>query len=375
MAAGLAVLEGMAGLNVKTLTIPGDTSVSDRKIEEIKDRVQGSGLIIAVGAGTINDFGKYVSMLTGIPYWAVPTAPSMNGYTSSIAAVKVKGVKRTLPAPPPPRIYVNPAVIKNSPPVLRQAGFCDILAKSVSDFDWQTESLLFNGSYCHLPAAIVAEQEHRYLEHPKNIARGEENAVMGLFEGLLLSGAAMTLAGSSAPASGGEHLISHFLDMREVITGRKPALHGLQVGAGVILSSVCYRMLAELDEKDLPGKAGENIEKDAQGIKPTWGRLASEVEHQFRKKQERLLAFDDLLPQNWPQLKQIFHKVGKPEYFLELIRKTGFEMNLPALDLTRDEFVLAALSGRTIRDRITVLDLAAQTGVLSEAVNFTLEMF
>ena len=87
------------------LKLPGDSSVTDILAEKIYDESSGHDLILAVGAGTINDLGKYVSGQSGIPYWAVPSAPSMNGYTSSIAAVKVKGVKRTLPAPPPPFIF------------------------------------------------------------------------------------------------------------------------------------------------------------------------------------------------------------------------------------------------------------------------------
>jgi glycerol-1-phosphate dehydrogenase [NAD(P)+] len=103
-------------------------------------------MILAVGAGTINDLGKYAAGRQGRPYWVFPTAPSMNGYTSAIAAIKVEGVKRTLPAPPPRFIYIDPDIIGGAPLKLIQSGYCDILAKSVSDVDWQIESLLFSGS-------------------------------------------------------------------------------------------------------------------------------------------------------------------------------------------------------------------------------------
>jgi len=298
----------------------------------------------------------------------------MNGYTSSIAAVKVKGVKRTLPAPPPQFIYVDPQVIKNSPLKLRQAGFCDVLAKSVSDFDWQTESLLFNGTYCSLPSAIVNEPESKYINRPEKIHQGDVETVLGLFEGLLFSGIAMSLAGSSAPASGGEHLISHFLDMRASLTGKEPNLHGLQVGAGVVLSAVCYQRLAALEEKDLKNSAKKIFETDARKIPSIWGSLASEVEKQFLNKRDRLLQFDTMLPPNWSKLKALFSKVRAPDFFVDLIRRTGFEMTLPALGISKDEFFLAAISARTIRDRITVLDISAHTGILKNAAAETIEM-
>ena len=89
------------------LKLPGDSSVTDILVEKIHGEISEHDLILSVGAGTINDLAKYASNQSGIPYWAVPTACSMNGYTSSIAAVKVKGVKRTLPAKPPPLIFRN----------------------------------------------------------------------------------------------------------------------------------------------------------------------------------------------------------------------------------------------------------------------------
>ncbi len=219
---------------------------TDHLAEIIETASHDKSLIISVGSGTVNDLGKYVASQKEIDFWTMPTAPSMNGYTSGIAAIKVKGVKRTLPAAPPRRIYVLPDVIQHAPLKLRQAGFCDVLAKVVSDIDWQCESLLASDSYCGLPASMMSAVEKTYSKFPEDIGRGDKSAVMGLFKGLLLSGVAMSLAGSSAPASGGEHLVSHFWDMREPMSGREPELHGLQVGVGIILSTACYKRLAQL---------------------------------------------------------------------------------------------------------------------------------
>ncbi|MCJ7498682.1 iron-containing alcohol dehydrogenase [bacterium] len=376
LAAGALVSELLEKRSVvfKPVTLPGDPVATDKLADEIHDLSIGHSLIIAVGAGTINDLGKYVSDKRGIPYWSVPTAPSMNGYTSSIAAIKVKGVKRTLPALPPQFIYVDPRVIQDSPLKLRQAGFCDVLAKSVSDFDWRIESLLLDGAYCSLPSAIASEPESKYIDHPEKILRGDQEAVLGLFEGLLFSGVAMSLAGSSAPASGGEHLISHFLDMRESLTGVKPNLHGLQVGAGVVLSAVCYQKLASLEEKELKNSGKEIFEADARKIPSVWGSLASEVEKQFLKKRDRLMQFDSLLPANWTELKTLFGRIRTPDFFVDLIRRTGLEMTLPSLGISKDEFYLAATSARTIRDRITVLDISAHAGILEDAASETIEM-
>lgn len=348
---------------------------TDQLVEIIQATSRDKVLIISVGSGTINDLGKYSADRNGIDFWCLPTAPSMNGYTSSIAAIKVKGVKGTIPATPPKRIYVIPEVIQQAPLKLRQAGFCDVLAKVVSDIDWQCESLLFSGSYCGLPASMMAVVEHSYSEHPEEIGRGDESAVMGLFNGLLLSGVAMSLAGSSAPASGGEHLVSHFWDMREPISGREPELHGLQVGVGIILSTACYNRLAQLNKADLPHQQAEHtFAATAARIPEIWGPYADEVAKQFNNKRNALLQFDTLLPQSWDELQGLFRQVRSPKYFADLFARTGAPFNLEAFRLTKEEFLLAALNSRAIRERITVLDLAAHAQVLEAATEDSLQL-
>ena len=375
-AAGARIAELLENHSVpfRLVKLPGDSVATDTLADRIFDYSGGQGVIIAAGGGTMNDLGKYVAERRGIPFWSVPTAPSMNGYTSSIVAIKIKGVKKTLPSLPPRYIYVDPKVIQNSPLRLRQAGFCDVLAKSVSDYDWQAESLLFSGTYCALPSAIASEAESGYINNPGKILQGDRQTVMGLFEGLLFSGVAMSLAGSSAPASGGEHLISHFLDMRETVTGVKPNLHGLQVSTGIVLSAACYRRLAALETKDLKPAARKAFEADAARIPFIWGDLGPEVEKQFLNKRDRLLQFDTRLPENWDKLKTLFAKVRTPDFFLDLFHRVGLDMKLSSLGIPEEEFLLGAMSARTIRDRITVLDLSAHTGILEEAARETMEM-
>ena len=374
--AGLSVIEALNTSEVayQVLTLPGDIHLTDELAADVKRQAENFPLIIAVGSGTINDLGKYTAQQMLIPYWCVPTAPSMNGYTSSIAAVKVAGVKRTLPSAPPAAIYANPEVLRNAPLLLRQAGYCDVMAKAVSDVDWQIESLLFAGSYCALPSTIVAQSEHRYINQPEGVATGERRAVDALFHGLLISGIAMSLAGSSAPASGGEHLLSHFWDLREESTGRIPELHGLQVGAGIIMSAVCYEKLRQIKMKALHPVAEQNFSKDAEKIQDLWQAFAPEVRKRFQLKKALLLQFNDFLPQKWPEILPLLASVPPARVFLERIRRTGYPMTVSALKLKPEEFMLAALNGRTIRERITVLDLAAHAGVLEAAAEDALQL-
>ncbi|MEW6267200.1 MAG: iron-containing alcohol dehydrogenase [Thermodesulfobacteriota bacterium] len=353
----------------QVLTFSGRISANEERVDQVIDRSRRHGLIVSVGAGTINDLGKFAATKRGLPFWTAPTAPSMNGYTSAIAAIKVAGVKRTLPASPPEFIYNDPDVIRHAPLDLRQAGYCDVMAKSVSDIDWRIESLLFSGSYCSLPASIVVQGESGFRDYPEKIQAGDPEAIQALQNGLLASGISMLLAGSSAPASGGEHLFSHFLDMREPLTGRTPKLHGWQVAAGIVLSAASYKNLAALDRADLKHLGETAYDRDFKGIRPTWGETAAEVEKRFDLKRPQLLQLEKLLPPNWEKIQRLCGQVRGPEYYLHLFRRTGFPLTLDSLDLSEDEFLLAALSARTIRERLTVLDLAAQLGVLEQTAH------
>jgi glycerol-1-phosphate dehydrogenase [NAD(P)+] len=370
-AAGLRVEELFQEMSLphQILTFEGRISATEERVDEVIDQSRSHDIIVSVGAGTINDLGKFAATKRNIPFWTVPTAPSMNGYTSAIAAIKMAGVKRTIPATPPEFIYNDPEVICNAPLDLRQAGYCDVMAKSVSDIDWQIESLLFSGSYCSLPASIVVQGESGFRDVPEKIRQGEPQAILALQNGLLASGISMLLAGSSAPASGGEHLFSHFLDMREPITGRTPKLHGLQVAGGIVLSAACYEKLASLGQTDLKPMGEIAYERDFKTIRPTWGDTAAEVEKRFDLKQPQLLQLNKILPTNWDKIKKLCAQVKGPAYYLDLFRRTGFPMTLSSLDLTKDEFLLAALTARTIRERLTVLDLAAQLGMLEQTAH------
>lgn len=363
------------GVDVRELLLGEQPHADDLTVDRVRAACGAAALVISVGSGTVNDLGKYSAHHEEIDFWTMPTAPSMNGYTSGIAAIKVKGVKRTLPALPPKRIYVIPEVIQQAPLKLRQSGFCDVLAKVVSDIDWQSESLLFSDSYCALPAHMMHEVEHSYSDCPEAIGRGDREATIGLFNGLLISGVAMSLAGSSAPASGGEHLVSHFWDMREPLTGREPELHGLQVGLGIILSTACYRLLAGLEAGALAGgRAAPAFAETRARIPDIWGPFGAEVTKQFDNKRDALLQFDALLPSRWNELRPLFEQVRRPEYFVDLFTRVGAPFSLEAFDLSRDEFVLAALNARAIRERITVLDFAAHAGVLEAAIEESLAL-
>ncbi|HSW02571.1 MAG TPA: iron-containing alcohol dehydrogenase [Sedimentisphaerales bacterium] len=207
--------------------------------------------VVAVGSGVINDLSKWASFELGIPYVVVATAESMNGYSSANVAPTIAGVKMLIEAKPPLAVVADPVVIEGAPHEMTAAGFGDTIAKHQSNGDWAMNSLLLDEHHCGFCAGIARDIEPLYLDHPEHIRDHRPQAVEGLFEALFWTGAAMTLMGTSIPASGGEHLLSHTLDMMAEVRGETHDLHGRQVGVGTVLSAALFERVLAVESPDV----------------------------------------------------------------------------------------------------------------------------
>ncbi len=255
--AGRAVEESLErdGLPFERVTLspkPGehDPIADDDRIEELRLRLVEDPrpvALVAVGAGTINDVAKMACHKANIPYAVVATAPSMNGYTSAIAAILSQGVKTTVPCRAPILCMADLDVMAQSPYRMIASGFGDLLSKPVSNADWRLSHRLLDTVHSADTMALV-EQGFAFLEGvAPRLPLRDVDAVGRLTATLCISGMAMAVAGSSAPASGGEHLISHYIDMTHFAFGDPHDFHGCQVGVATITTAALYEKLTALD--------------------------------------------------------------------------------------------------------------------------------
>jgi glycerol-1-phosphate dehydrogenase [NAD(P)+] len=186
--------------------------------------------VIAVGSGVITDLTRYAAELANRGFVSVPTAASMDGYASSVAALELDELKVTLPARAPEAIFADPATIAAAPAELTRAGLGDLLGKASARTDWLAAHLLYGELYCEAVDARVLRPLREAARRAGAVLAGEREAVEGLLEGLLQSGIAMAMRGSSRPASGCEHHASHFWDLLAGRGLRPHFAHGLQVG-------------------------------------------------------------------------------------------------------------------------------------------------
>ncbi len=207
----------------------------------------GAQVLVAVGSGTVHDITRYCAYEKGLPFISCPTAASVDGFCSSVAAMTWEGAKKTLTAVAPHLVLADLNVIAKAPLYLARSGFGDMIGKYIALTDWRMARILTGEFYCERIAGIMEEATKAILDSAPLIAAGDQGAYEHLTAGLLLSGIAMQMMGNSRPASGGEHHISHFIEMEPDGVGVKNrALHGEKVGVGTLLAAAEYHRLAAL---------------------------------------------------------------------------------------------------------------------------------
>lgn len=353
-----------SGLAGKAWLLPPHPHADEETADRVAEAAAGASGLVAVGSGTINDLGKCAAESLGCEFAILATASSMNGYASAIAAIVARGLKTTRPARPARVIVLDTEILAAAPKALTRAGLGDLISKPVSDTDWWLSDRLEGTGYDTLPGAIVEHAVRRATASAAGLMKGDATAHMALAEALVLSGVAMVVAGSSAPASGGEHLLSHLWDMEALQAGREVRLHGAQVGVATCISAALYQRLIRLKRPDFRSPGAWAVEEAR--IRKDHGRLADTILDQARRKHaraEQRLAF---LRDRWAELRDEMAERALPtpaEVRAPLVA-CGAPNTLADLGTDRADGARVLRLARDIRDRVTVLDLGFDLGIL-----------
>lgn len=219
-----------AGFDVNTAIIKNPTMEEVMNVERISREVHAS-LLLGVGGGKSIDIAKLASVHLDLPFISVPTAASHDGIVSSRASVVKE--KRTVSeaAHTPYAVVADTAIIAAAPYRLLAAGCGDIISNYTAVWDWELAHRLRSEPFSEYASIISKMTAKILIESAEAIKPGLEESAWTVVKALVASGVAMSIAGSSRPASGSEHKFSHALD--EIAP--KPALHGEQCGVGTIM--------------------------------------------------------------------------------------------------------------------------------------------
>lgn len=253
-AAGEKTERELQGKQIKKVIFSGEKILvpDETAVDTVTAALQGTDLIIGIGSGVIQDLCKYVSFKNKIPYLVVATAPSMDGYCSNGAAMIMGGMKVTYSAGLPLAIVADVDVLKNAPIDMIKAGYGDIIGKFSALNDWKLAHLILGEYFCPYIYDLTKNQIDRTLTLASGILKRQEDAIKVLMEALVVIGILMSFAGSSRPASGSEHHLSHFFEITGILNNREYFPHGIDVAFSTVIT-------AQIREKILADKFPVNI--------------------------------------------------------------------------------------------------------------------
>ncbi|WP_129114915.1 NAD(P)-dependent glycerol-1-phosphate dehydrogenase [Halegenticoccus tardaugens] len=195
-----------------------------------------AGFLIGLGGGKAVDIAKMASEAVDVGFVSVPTAASHDGIVSGRSSIPEGDTRHSVAADPPLAVVADTELLAKAPWELTTAGCADIISNYTAVKDWQLANRLKNVEYSEYAGALSQMTAEMLVESADSIRPGLEESTWLVVKALVSSGVAMSIAGTSRPASGAEHLFSHQLD--RIAPGK--ALHGHQVGVGSIMTEYLH---------------------------------------------------------------------------------------------------------------------------------------
>ena len=312
-----------------TLHCYADMRTADaREVAEIRALAAGHGGILSVGTGSLNDICRLASFEAGVEFAIFATAPSMDGFASNTAPITYGNFKKSILCHAPSVVIGDTDIMAQAPAHLKAAGFGDMIAKYVAIADWRIAHLTDGEYYCEHIANITRTGLAKVVALADRVQEACPLAATALMEGLVLTGLAMTLTRITRPASGAEHVLSHYWEIKKLEKGILPDFHGKKVGVATLIITDVYHKMAAADW-------------DFHEDKTDWDAVLAAYGPAFAKD---VLEMNDpsvtaninptKLAQQWPQACKILHEELPPHAdLLALMHKAGAATRLDEVDI------------------------------------------
>lgn len=338
-------------------------------------------IVVAVGSGTINDVCRYVSAITKKPFCTIGTAPSMDGYISGGSALIYNNFKLTFETNAPKAVFFEPEIIASAPKNMIASGVGDLLGKISCLSDWKLSKIVNNEWHCEFISDIVEKAIEKTVMARDEIASGDDKAVSTLIEALLLSGVCMDYAGNSRPASGCEHHMSHFVEMRYLLEGRKAVFHGTKVGINTIIALKAHEYISKLTpDFDKIRKAKrmsfEDWEKQICDAFLGASKEIIDLEKSCGKNSSQKLSTRlDSIEANWENIKNLSQSIAKPDVVLGILTQLNAPTSPVDIGVEKHLARQMIMYSKELRDRYTVLQLLWDLDELENFANLILDEY
>ena len=354
-AAGDKTILAIEGKSIEKLIFSGKEILvpNESAIKTVTEKLDDAEIIVGIGSGVIQDLCKYVSFFHNTPYVIVATAPSMDGYASNGAAMITDGMKVTYSAGLPIAIIGDVDVLKNAPIDMIKAGYGDVIGKFSALNDWKLSHLINNEYFCDYIYNLTYEQINATLDLAVGILKREEKSIKALMEALVVIGILMSFAGSSRPASGSEHHLSHFFEITGIINSEEYFPHGIDVTYSTVITSKIREKLLSQSFSDKICRPKENdYRSKMQKVYKSVADGCIELQKRIgRYKTDR----SDIYKEKEAEIKKILAEAPSAEKIKELLSLVDLDIKEFYTLYNKEKLNDAILYAKDLKDRYTVL--------------------
>ena len=330
--------------------------------------------LISVGSGSVTDTTRINAERTGLPFVAVGTAPSMDGYTSVVAPLLHRGVKIQRPAVCPEIIVCDLDVLATAPRPMVASGVGDVLGKYIAKVDWQLGSIINDEPCCPACVEMLDQALSMVVENAREIATRTKQGMRALIEALLLVGVTITIIGNTRAVASVEHNIAQYWEMMMIRRGLTPPMHGASVGVATLLVWPFYARFAALpleeldEERALAGLMSRAQRED--WMRRAYGEEGSaqimrEYPEDFLNAAERLRRVRRV-KERAGEIRAAIAQMPPMEMLLETMRTVSAEMTPQEEHVPGDLLAMSMWCGKDYRSRYTLMKTLDECGLLAQ---------
>ena len=294
-----------SGFTIKKLIYNNLRVASLSEISEITALSHDIDGIISVGTGSLNDICRVASYNCKKKFCIFATAPSMDGFASNSAPIISGKFKESIYVAPPSIILADTKILAKSPVELKASGFGDMVAKINANFEWNVVRIISGEHYCEKIAELALESVRRLISMADRVSENDEESAGAVMEALVMSGLAMSLENTSRPASGAEHILSHYWECYKLARNIPQEFHGKKVGVATVIMNKIFRNIVE-----------RNITVKERPENPDWDEILSmlpEETHQDIKRLNFPSVIEEVIPgkleECWQEIRELANKI------------------------------------------------------------------
>ena len=328
-------------------------------------------IFLSIGSGTMTDLVRFISYHNRSPFISLPTAPSVDAYASSGSALTIGRFKYHIDLHAPIAIFANLGILCASPRPMIASGFGDMFGKFTAVEDWKLAHLILNEPYDDLIANRSWRAVQDCVRRARILGENWEEDIRVLISALIESGLCMRDAGHSRPASGSEHHLSHFWEMKLLREGRPTIIHGVKVGIATLYASKYYELIKQTDQDHAISLLNKSRKPDPEAeihtINSVYGQIAGQIkeaqapplnmtDETFEQIKTRIITY-------WGEIQKIAATVPSSIVIKNLLSIVEAPTEPISAGLTLENVIEALAYAHYIRPSFTVIKLCYILGM------------